>query len=225
MGEVALVLSPHLDDAALSCPTYQRRRKRSSRQCSRMAMRRFTSKGVPKTARHYANTSGPCTWAFSTRPTARRNIGTFAGSYSDALGNIAATFALWPRQSSGLFRNCNRRDILAPLAIGNHVDHRVVRDAALAVVPRDRLLSTKIAPTRWRVRTRTAEIVEALLRRNVRASLPWNGDLSAHHACVEVGARLCPQPAENIPDRSAPVRNDAHTPGAQQLPLAIARTV
>jgi LmbE family N-acetylglucosaminyl deacetylase len=46
--------------------------------------------------------------------------------------------------------------VVAPLAIGGHVDHRAVREAALAVVPRDRLWFYEDFPyaERWRVRRR-----------------------------------------------------------------------
>jgi LmbE family N-acetylglucosaminyl deacetylase len=46
--------------------------------------------------------------------------------------------------------------VAAPLAIGGHVDHRAVREAALALVPRDRLWFYEDFPyaERWRARRR-----------------------------------------------------------------------
>jgi len=137
-----LVLSPHLDDAALSCPTYLQRTPdayvatvftegddahyRRRRSEDRKALRELGARPI-----HLGFLDAPYR-----SPKYRDFCGIVFGRAREYRGTVRALAEAIEELDSRL----HPRVILAPLAIGNHIDHRVVRDAALAVVSSDRLL-------------------------------------------------------------------------------------
>jgi len=137
-----LVLSPHLDDAALSCPTYLQRTAqayvatvftegdealyRRRRSEDRKALRELGARPM-----HLGFLDAPYR-----SPKYRDFCGIVFGRAREYRGTARAVAQAIEQLDSKL----HPRVILVPLAIGNHVDHRVVRDAALAAIPRDRLL-------------------------------------------------------------------------------------
>lgn len=138
MGDLTLFLSPHLDDAVLSCPV--------SIQRSRAVIATVFSEGPVHQLRREedhraADTLGARVLhlGFTDAPFRSEEYRSFEGilfstgcEYTTAKAAVAAELA----DTVGALGPAR---VLAPLAVGNHVDHRLVRDAALASVPPDLL--------------------------------------------------------------------------------------
>ena len=143
MGSVALLLSPHLDDVVLSCPGY---------------IQRLRAQGItPVIATVFTEADAPHAALYRVRRQEDRRAAKLLGASVTHLGFLDAPFRS-PRYSgfrgivfgrareypktvravasriTALISKLRPAQVLAPLAVGNHVDHRVVRDAVLSAV-------------------------------------------------------------------------------------------
>ena len=133
MEPVTLLLSPHLDDAILSCPAFIQRAPNpliatffSSGSATLYRQRRAEDRVAAKVLN--ARTTH---LALPDAPFRSARYQTFSGLiFGRATSRQDATTAL-----NALVERHNPALVLSPLAIGNHVDHRIIRDAALVAVP------------------------------------------------------------------------------------------
>lgn len=149
MERVALLLSPHLDDAILSCPGYIQRLRR---QGVRVVIATIFSASDDSQAAHYRARRSEDRHAahlldasivhmgFRDAPFRSPRYRSFCGIVFGQAREYPATVKAVSTGIAGLIRKLHPEQILAPLAVGNHVDHRAVRDAALLAVDHSRLL-------------------------------------------------------------------------------------
>lgn len=130
-----LVLSPHLDDAVLSCPTFLQRNRGESRIVT------FFTVGLPADLyRLRREEDRVAARILEVRLTQLRQVDApFRITQFDGFSTIVFGPAERSKQLEGIVARLIRRYqptlVLAPLGVGNHVDHRLVRDAALKKVP------------------------------------------------------------------------------------------
>jgi LmbE family N-acetylglucosaminyl deacetylase len=137
------VLSPHLDDAVLSCPGYIQKLRQEG---VKVVVATVFTEADAKRAAHYqvrqvedrqaVRLLGGRTMhlGFRDAPFRSARYGNFCGIVFGRAHEYPLTLAAVTAELRDLIAIFQPERILAPLAIGNHVDHRVVRDAALAAV-------------------------------------------------------------------------------------------
>ena len=149
MGRVALVLSPHLDDAVLSCLGHIQRLRQEGWKVVIATV--FTESDASESAlyrvrrsedRRAARLLGATTvhLGFLDAPFRSSRYGNFCGIVFGRAREYPQTLAHVAEKIGQLTRRLRPEQILAPLAVGNHVDHRLVRDAALLALDRSQLL-------------------------------------------------------------------------------------
>ena len=143
MERVALLLSPHLDDAILSCPGYIQRLRRKG---VRVVIATVFSASDDSQAAHYRARrtedrraarlldASVVHLGFRDAPFRSPRYRNFRGIVFGQAREYAATVAEVATRTAALVRKLRPEQILAPLAVGNHVDHRAVRDAALIAI-------------------------------------------------------------------------------------------
>jgi LmbE family N-acetylglucosaminyl deacetylase len=145
VARIVLVLSPHLDDAVLSCPVYLQRLVRDGVEVRVVTV--FTQ-GEPlhrtrraEDRRALAELGGAATHlGFLDAPFRSPQYSGFCGIVFGRAREYPSTVRLVAERIARLTARWQPVSVIAPLAVGNHVDHRVVRDAALAGVPPGQLL-------------------------------------------------------------------------------------
>ena len=137
MGHLTLFLSPHLDDAALSCPTCIQRRKAviatvftEPQHRQRRAEDRRAAKILGATPVHLG---------FDDAPFRSTDYRDFMGIVFGRATEYRGTRRRVASAIESLVASHQPATVFAPLAVGNHVDHRMVRDAALSVVAPSKL--------------------------------------------------------------------------------------
>lgn len=149
MGEVVLFLSPHLDDAVLSCPGYIQRLTQAGIRVVIATV--FTEADASAAALYRARRAEdrqairsldatPLHLGFPDAPYRSTEYRDFREIIFGEAPEYRTTCELVAAAIGRLFSKFHPRTVLAPLAAGNHVDHRMTRDAALAAVDADRLL-------------------------------------------------------------------------------------
>jgi LmbE family N-acetylglucosaminyl deacetylase len=149
VGEVVLCLSPHLDDAVLSCPGYIQRLVKDGTEVQvatvftaasadgeplyrlRRAEDRSAVGALGASALHLGLLDAPFR---------SPKCGDFAGIVFGRAREYPATRRLVAQAISEWISRFDPIVVVSPLAVGNHVDHRLVRDAALLAVKPERLL-------------------------------------------------------------------------------------
>ena len=140
MGRVVLILSPHLDDALLSCPAYLQGLVKEGLEVRVVTV--FTESGADAAALYRARRAEDRTAVrlLGARVThlGLRDAPFRSPKYRDFCGIVFGQAREYPatlRQVAGqlgeLIARFRPLQVIAPLAVGNHVDHRLVRDAAL----------------------------------------------------------------------------------------------
>ena len=169
MGRVALVLSPHLDDAVLSCPGYMQKLRHEGAKVVVATV--FTQADATRAA-HYRVRQAEDRRAvrllggsamhlgFLDAPFRSAPYGNFCGIVFGRAREYPWTLAAVTGKLREVIAKLRPEQILAPLAIGNHVDHRLVRDAALAAV-QDGLLFYEDRPYVFVRGARTGQLVSA----------------------------------------------------------------
>ena len=140
MGRVVLFLSPHLDDAVLSCPAYVQQLVKEGSEVriatvftesdgsaeslyrTRRAEDRKAARGLGAKVTHLG---------FPDAPFRSPRYRDFCGIVFGRAREYLATRRVVAREIEQLIRRWRPLCVVAPLAVGNHVDHRLVRDAAL----------------------------------------------------------------------------------------------
>lgn len=142
---IALILSPHLDDGALSCPGYI---QRAVARGTRAIVATVFSKGD----RHYSARreedrravvllgAAPMHLGFLDAPYRSPRYSDFVGIVFGRAREYSSTFRELANRLRDLDRKLSPDVVVAPLAAGNHVDHRLVRDAALSAIGTSKLL-------------------------------------------------------------------------------------
>lgn len=142
MGEresssVVLILSPHLDDAVLSCPTFIQRFP------GRVIVCNIFSQGSKAAQKEYrarrreelraAELLSIETLALDEldAPFRSEKFQTLSGILFSKTAEDRVVQARLVRQLRSLRESLGASQVFAPLAAGNHVDHRLTRDAAL----------------------------------------------------------------------------------------------
>lgn len=140
MERVKLFLSPHLDDVTLSCPIYLQRSKEKNIVCT------VFSEGSLKAKKLYRERRLEDLEAAKVIKYVPLHLGMldapFRSPFYSNFNGIVFGRAREYRETQKNFQKrleelCDKflpSEVIAPLAVGNHVDHRLVRDAALAVV-------------------------------------------------------------------------------------------
>jgi LmbE family N-acetylglucosaminyl deacetylase len=161
---LVLILSPHLDDAALSCPAYLQRLANDG--IATMVATVFTD-GVSAL---YQKRRAEDLKALRELGASARHLGLpdapfRSPKYRDFYGIVfgrareyRTTRRVVARHIGELIRELRPRQVLAPMAVGNHVDHRIVRDAALLAVPLKDLLFYEDRPYAF-VRGQVAQVI------------------------------------------------------------------
>ena len=145
MARVVLVLSPHLDDAVLSCPIYIQRLVRTGTDV-RIATVFTRGEPLHRTRRSEDRKAvaelgaAPMHLGFVDAPFRSPRYRDFCGIVFARGGEYPATVALVAQKIERLMAKLRPASVIAPMAVGNHVDHRLVRDAALTAAPPERLL-------------------------------------------------------------------------------------
>jgi LmbE family N-acetylglucosaminyl deacetylase len=132
---VTLFVAPHLDDVALSCPVHVLRAGEAliatvftePQHAHRRQEDREAAAVLGADVEHLA---------FHDAPFRDRAYGDFAGI---VFGQAPEYDGTRDRVARALRSLLPADVVVAPLAVGNHVDHRLVRDAALQAVPAERL--------------------------------------------------------------------------------------
>lgn len=149
MGRVALFLSPHLDDAVLSCPAYMQHLVREGFQVRVATV--FTEAGAGAAAlyrnrraedRKAARSLGAAVThlGFPDAPFRSPEYRDFPGIVFGQAPEYPSTCRLVAQKIRQLISSFRPALVVSPLAVGNHIDHRLVRDAALgAAAPEDLL--------------------------------------------------------------------------------------
>jgi LmbE family N-acetylglucosaminyl deacetylase len=173
MARVTLCLSPHLDDGVLSCASLLS-------QVQRPVIATFFSSGDR---------------LFHARRAEDREACRRLGAECLHLGLRDDRFRSFVEIVSGPVRNTKRSQralaslldeldpelVLAPMGVGNHVDHRELRDAATALVPPVRLLYYEDRPYAF-VRGQ----VEFTL--GLRPAPDWRSYFAAHYVKTYLGS-------------------------------------
>jgi LmbE family N-acetylglucosaminyl deacetylase len=142
---LTLILSPHLDDAVLSCPGYMQRRapvviatvfsaSGDSLQALYRARRAEDRRAAGMLGASVAHLG------FRDAPFRSPRYGSFCGIVFGQAREYRGTVLAVAAKIAALIEKLRPVQVLAPLAVGNHVDHRAVRDAALGTVDHRRLL-------------------------------------------------------------------------------------
>ncbi|MCW5981843.1 MAG: PIG-L family deacetylase [Bryobacteraceae bacterium] len=149
MADVALFLSPHLDDAVLSCPG---RIQRLAGAGSRVVVATVFTEADAAAATLYRNRRAEDKRAVRSLGATPLHLGFLDAPYRSAeyrdfreivfgeAAEYAGTCRRVTEEIRTLVGRLQARTVLGPLAAGNHVDHRLARDAALAAVETSRLL-------------------------------------------------------------------------------------
>lgn len=184
MAGVVLFLSPHLDDAILSCPAHLQR-------CEVRIATVFTESGPDAAAlyrarraedRKAASALGASVthMGFLDAPFRSLRYGNFSGivfrrarEYSVTRGDVA-------RAIEGLVARFRPSRVVCPMAVGNHVDHRLVRDAALLAVRPEELLFYEDRPYAF-LREQVHHVLGRSLAR--RSAAFWARYFAAAYVC------------------------------------------
>ncbi len=182
-----LFLSPHLDDAILSCPAYMQRLLKQGREVRIATV--FTEGGAGaeeeyrkrrREDRRAARELGVAAihLGFTDAPFRSPRYRDFCGIAFGRAREYPATCRLVAEAIARLIRRLRPERVLAPLAVGNHVDHRLVRDASLAVASPEELLFYEDRPYAF-----IREQVQHVLGRNLGARPPrfWDGYFEASY--------------------------------------------
>jgi LmbE family N-acetylglucosaminyl deacetylase len=162
-----LVLSPHLDDAVLSCSGYMQRMQAEG---ARVVIASVFTEGDPRlyqTRRREDRCAAALLGAsvrhlgFLDAPYRSAKHRDFCGIAFGRARDYAPTRRAVACEIASLFDRLRPQLVIAPMAVGNHVDHRIVRDAALAAVDSARLRFYEDRPY-------------AFLREQVRHSLGYS---------------------------------------------------
>ena len=149
MGRLALILSPHLDDAILSCPGYIQSLRG---QGAKVVIASVFTESDASQAGFYRERRAEDRRAARILGASVAHMGFLdapfrAATYRNFCGIVFGRGREYPRtlreisvRVSELLAKLRPERILAPMAIGNHVDHRLVRDVALAIAGREGLL-------------------------------------------------------------------------------------
>jgi LmbE family N-acetylglucosaminyl deacetylase len=136
VARLTLVLSPHLDDAVLSC---------SSLMASRRSLIAtfFTAGDASYEARRAEDFEAAKILGASARHLGFRDAPFRSVLYRSFLGIVAGPadpLLKVEKALAGLLEELDPELVLAPLGVGNHVDHRLLRNAAAKLVRPERLL-------------------------------------------------------------------------------------
>ncbi len=140
MAGVVLYLSPHLDDVVLSCPAHLQRNVEEG--CVVRIATVFTGSGPAAAAlyrtrraedRKAASALGAAVthMGFLDAPFRSSRYGNFSGIVFGRAREYAVTRDDVARAIERLVARFRPSRVVCPMAVGNHVDHRLVRDAAL----------------------------------------------------------------------------------------------
>ncbi len=136
MARITLVLSPHLDDAVLSCAGYM--------GCRKSVIATFFTVGdASYEARRVEDLEAAKIIGAQARHLGFKDAPFRSVLYSNFVGIIGGGFRPVRRLEKALARLLDELDpelVLAPLGVGNHVDHRLLRYAATKLVRPERLL-------------------------------------------------------------------------------------
>jgi len=148
VGQVMLFLSPHLDDVVLSCPAFVQRAVAQGHDV-RIATIFTSGPEAPKLyrARRCEDRDAvrqlgarPLHAGLSDAPFRSAQYRDFCGIVFGRAREYAATLrALIERLIHWIARLAPVK-VVCPMAVGNHVDHRLVRDAALQSISPEQLL-------------------------------------------------------------------------------------
>lgn len=136
MARITLVLSPHLDDAVLSCAGYMGCRKS-------LIATFFTEGDASYEARRAEDYEAAKIIGAQARHMGFKDAPFRSVLYSNFVGIIGGGFRPLPRLEKALAQLLDELDpelVLAPLGVGNHIDHRLLRYAATKLVRPERLL-------------------------------------------------------------------------------------
>lgn len=134
MADLVLFLSAHLDDVVLSCPGHVL----AARAGADVVVATLFSEGGPDHARRRADDARACA-ALGARPLhlglrdapwRRGHPPSFRALVLDALERDAEDFAEARRAVAALVASLRPALVYAPLAVGEHVDHRALFEAA-----------------------------------------------------------------------------------------------
>jgi LmbE family N-acetylglucosaminyl deacetylase len=147
LGPITLALSPHLDDAVLSCPVHLQRLRA---QGQAVVVATIFTEGDQSAEAQYRQRRAEDRRAVRALGCSRFHFGFLdapfrSDAYRDfcgiAFGEVDPTTQAAVADRIGrLAARLKPERVFAPLAVGNHVDHRLVRQAALRAVSHDRLL-------------------------------------------------------------------------------------
>ena len=148
MVQVVVFLSPHLDDVVLSCPAFLQRLKQQG--CD-VRVATFFSEGGPEAGKLYRRRRSEDRLAVRRLGATALHLGLldapfrsptykdFCGIVFGRAGEYAATRRQVAQAIADVVSQWSPDRVVAPMAVGNHVDHRLVRDAALARAPSEML--------------------------------------------------------------------------------------
>ena len=136
MARITLVLSPHLDDAVLSCAGYL--------GCHKSVIATVFTEGDPSyEARRQEDLEAARIIGARARHLGFKDAPFRSVLYSNFVGIIGGGFKPLLRLEKALAQLLDEFDpefVLAPLGVGNHIDHRLLRYAATKLVRPERLL-------------------------------------------------------------------------------------
>ncbi len=173
MARVTLCLSPHLDDGVLSCASLLS-------QVERPVIATFYTSGDRiffarrKEDREACRRLGAECRHMGLPDDRFRNFVKIVGGQAKITKRTQEALA-------GLLEELDPELVLAPMGVGNHVDHRVLRDAATAIVPAERLLYYEDRPYAF-VRGQ----VEFTL--GLRPTPDWRSYFAAHYVKTYLGS-------------------------------------
>lgn len=147
MGPVIVALSPHLDDVVLSCPVHLQRLRA---QGQAVVVATVFTEGDESAVEQYRQRRAEDRRALRALGCAHHHLGFLdapfrSAAYGDfcgiAFGEVdLATQGAVADRIARLTARLKPERVFAPLAVGNHVDHRLVRQAALMSVSHERLV-------------------------------------------------------------------------------------
>jgi LmbE family N-acetylglucosaminyl deacetylase len=143
VGKVALFLSPHLDDVVLSCPAYIQRLVKEGIEVRIVTV--FTEADPGSAALYRARRAedrkavrelgaSATHLGFPDAPYRSPRYRDFCGIVFGRAREYPGTRRLVADKIGELIARWRPLQVVSPLAVGNHVDHRLVRDAALLAV-------------------------------------------------------------------------------------------
>lgn len=149
MSRVFLILSPHIDDAALSCSNFIYKNQTNK---IRIVVANFFTQGESHDDPLYKlrlkeesevaqvlSVESICL-GFIDAPFRTKLYSDFLGIICKKDSEYDELQILVAKEISRLINELNPTKVLSPLAIGNHIDHRIIRDASIDCVPSESLL-------------------------------------------------------------------------------------